>query len=47
MNGEGDDVQHEPLEVPEVQEKKAMPLHLIIWIGVLLGIFIGIGIVTT
>lgn len=45
MDGEGDDMQHEPLKAPQEREKKAMPLHLIIWIGALIGIFIGIGIV--
>lgn len=45
MTEVGDDVQHQDLRPPEQREKKKMPMYLIIWIGAMIGIFIGIGIV--
>lgn len=45
MTDEGENVQHQDLRPPEQGEKKKMPMYLIVWIGAMIGIFIGIGIV--
>ena len=45
MTEAGEDGQRQELRPPEQREKQGMPLHLIIWIGAMIGIFIGIGVV--
>ena len=47
MTEEGETVEHKEMRAPQESDKPKMPIYLIVWIGVLIGVFIGIGMTLT